>query len=227
MPTINSFIRFLHASPGAPAVDIYTDGNLVAENVAYNEISEYLVVGPESMLIQVFVAGDDTTPLINTEVDIPASSAITIAIIGIVPDISLLPIFFDAGPTTSKAALIRFANLSPTSIPINVTIEDGATLFSGVGYPQVTDFEPIAPGTYTIELREPNENQIITSESLTLESLRAYTIYAIGLAEGEPPVEIGFYQDQIPFIGENSVVKTEFSKPAGPNTGPVIRLIYK
>ena len=70
MPTINSFLRFLHASPGTQAIDIYTDGNLVIKDLAYNETSEYLVVGPGNIHIKVLPAGENTTPLLDTELNI-------------------------------------------------------------------------------------------------------------------------------------------------------------
>lgn len=227
MPTINSFIRFLNVSPRIPAVDIYSDGNLVFSNVAYNELSEYLVVGPEEMHIQVFAAGEDSTPLLDTELNIPASSAITIAIIGTPPDISLLPIFFSVEPANNDEALIRFAHLSPTAPPMDLAEADGTTLFNGVDYTQVTDFETIMPGTYDLQLRLAGEDKLLANEALKVLKRKAYTVYAIGIPEGDPPLEINYYQDQIPFISDQ-IGKTEFRRnTAFDNKAPHIILVYK
>lgn len=184
MPTINSFIRFLHAAPGASAVDIYTDGNLVLKNIAYNEISEYLVVGPEIMHIQVFSAGEASTPLIDTELNIPPSETITVAIIGISPDISLLPIFLNVAVRDNDDALIRFTHLSPEAPDVNLSIEGGDTLFSDVGYTQVTEYEVIEPGSYTLQLRIANgDDTVLALGTIEVKPRNAYTVYAIGLAE--------------------------------------------
>lgn len=224
MPTINSFIRFLHASPGAPTVDIYADGNLVFQNVAYNEISEYLPVGPGDMHIEVFPAGEHSNPLIDTNVNIPPSERITITIIGTPTDVSLLPIFLTGEPITTDDGRIRFAHLSPLASNMSLTVEDGPQ-FNDVAYTQVTDFETIAPGTYNLELRFAGEDEVLLKETLRVKERTAYTVYAVGLLDGEPPLEISFYEDQIPFIG-SMVKRTEFRKETAPGKAPQINFVY-
>jgi hypothetical protein len=228
MPTINSFIRFLHASPGAPAVDIYTDGDLVLKNVAYNEISEYLVVGPENLHIQIFPAGEDSNPVLDTELNIPPSETITAAIIGTLPDISLLPIFLNVAPRDNDDALIRFTHLSPAAPDVDLSIEGGTTLFINVGYTQVTEYEIIDPGSYTLQLRlADGDDKVLASGNIEVIPRNAYTVYAIGLAEEEPPLEIGFYSDLIPNIS-NQIKETVFRKDTSSiRKAPKINLVYK
>ena len=228
MPTINSFIRFLYASPGTPAIDIYSDGNLVLESLAYNETSEYLVVGPGNMQIQVFPAGEDSTPLLETELNIPPSEMITIPIIGTLPDISLLPILFGVSPRDNDDALIRLTNLSPTAPNIDLAIEGGVTLFNDVGYSQVTEFEIIEPGTYILQLRIGNDDDtVLASGTMKVKPRNAYTVYAIGLVEENPPLEIGFFTDQIPFFSQQ-INPTVFRKDNWSiSRVPRITLVYK
>ncbi|NLB52402.1 MAG: DUF4397 domain-containing protein [Syntrophomonadaceae bacterium] len=228
MPTINSFIRFLHASPGAPAVDIYTNGDLVLKNVAYNEISEYLVVGPENLHIQIFPAGEDSNPVLDTELNIPPSETITAAIIGTLPDISLLPIFLNVAPRDNDDALIRFTHLSPGAPDVDLSIEGGTTLFINVGYTQVTEYEIIDPGSYTLQLRlADGDDKVLASGNIEVIPRNAYTVYAIGLAEEEPPLEIGFYSDLIPNIS-NQIKETVFRKDTSSiRKAPKINLVYK
>jgi hypothetical protein len=224
VPTINSFIRFLHASPGTPAVNIYADGNLIFQDVAYNETSEYLPVGPEDMHIQVFPAGDDSKPLIDTNVTIPPSERITFAIIGTPNDVSLLPIFLTGEPITTNDGRIRFANLSPMTANLDLVIKNGPQ-FNDVEYTHVTDFETIAPSTYDLELHLAGEDEVLLEETLQVNERTAYTVYTVRLPEGEPPLDIGYYQDQIPFIG--SIIKeTEFRKKKVLGTAPKINFIY-
>ncbi len=228
MPTINSFIRFLHASPGTPAVDIYTDGNLVLNNLAYNQTSEYLVVGPENMHVQVYPSGEDTDPLLDTELTIPPSETITTAIIGMAPDISLLPIYFDVAVRDNDDALIRFANLSPALSEVSLAIEDGAILFSDVGYSQVTNYQVIDPENYLLQLFMANEEgNILASGSVEVVPRYAFTVYAIGITEGEPSIEISYYSDLIPYYSDQ-VQETVFRKDTS-QTGnaPRINLLYK
>lgn len=228
LPTINSFIRFLHASPGAPEVDIYTDGNLVVQNLAYNTVSEYLPVGPEITRIQVFPAGETDDPVLDTEYDIPPSERITLAIIGTLPDLSLLPILIGIGTTDNDDSFVRFANLSPDQARFDLSIADGADLFNDIGYTEVADYDRISPGTYTFQIRMADKDEVLaTSEPIKFNPRFAYTIYAIGLLEDEPALEIGFYDDQVPFIGAQVEKKTEFRRTSS-STGkpPKITFIY-
>jgi len=48
-----AMVRVIHASPDAPAVDVYVDGNAVLTNVAFPAISNYLELpaGPHSVAV--------------------------------------------------------------------------------------------------------------------------------------------------------------------------------
>lgn len=53
-------VRFAHLSPDAPAVDITTQGgNVLFDDVSYEEITDYLCVDPGRFNIQARVAGTD------------------------------------------------------------------------------------------------------------------------------------------------------------------------
>jgi hypothetical protein len=57
-------IRFVHASPDAPAVDIKVlDGPYLYQNVAFREAGDYLTVPEDIYTLQVLVAGTDTVAL--------------------------------------------------------------------------------------------------------------------------------------------------------------------
>ncbi len=228
MPTINSFIRFLHASPGAPEVDIYTDGNLVVHDLAYNTISEYLPVGPETTRILVFPAGETSNPVLDTEYSIPPSERITLSIIGTLPDLNLLPILIGIGTTDNDDSFVRFTNLSPDQAKFDLSIANGADLFTDIGYTKVTDYDRIAPDSYIFQIRMAGSDEVLaTSKPIIFNPRFAYTIYAIGLLENEPALEIGFYDDQVPFVGNQVERKTEFRKTSS-STGkpPKITFIY-
>ena len=228
MPTINSFIRFLHVSPGAPAIDVYTDGNLAIKNLGYNELSESLVTGPEDMHVQGFAAGESENPLLDTELTVPPSEAITAAIIGTPPDISLLPIFLNVAPRDNDDALIRFANLSPAVSEIDISIEGGTTLFCNVRYTQVSEYEIIEPGSYTLQIKMANgDDSVLASAPLEVIPRIAYTVFALGLVAEEPLIEIGFYSDQIPFFSDQ-ITETIFRKDTTfSSQTPRIKLVYK
>ena len=50
-------IRVAHLSPDAPNVDIWVDGTLTYENVAFEEVTDYVALPPGSYLVQVEPTG--------------------------------------------------------------------------------------------------------------------------------------------------------------------------
>ena len=54
-------VRVVHASPDAPAVDIYVNGGMVLENLPFREYSEYLALPAGSYSVDIRVTGTMTT----------------------------------------------------------------------------------------------------------------------------------------------------------------------
>lgn len=59
--TGNGFVRVVHASPDAPAVDIYVESNIVLEGLPFREYSDYLPVPAGTYTVSIKVSGTDTT----------------------------------------------------------------------------------------------------------------------------------------------------------------------
>jgi len=205
IPTINSFIRFLHASPGTPVIDIYynDNGNLSVENLDYTEISKFLVTGPDNNNVRVFPAGDNTNPIVDTSVNIPPSEAINLAIIGTQPNVEILPITQSLLNIDPAEVKIRFVNLSEDAPPLDVMFLEGNGEFSNVEYKQITDYITVAPGTYTLEAKQAEDDIIFTRKEIILQGGKAYTVYAVGLVNDSPFLELIYYEDKPPVIDDN------------------------
>jgi hypothetical protein len=53
-------VRIVHASPDAPAVDIYVNGGMVLENLPFREYSEYLSLPAGTYTVEIKVTGTNT-----------------------------------------------------------------------------------------------------------------------------------------------------------------------
>lgn len=53
-------VRIVHASPDAPAVDIYVNGAMVLENLPFREYSEYLSLPAGTYTVEIKVTGTNT-----------------------------------------------------------------------------------------------------------------------------------------------------------------------
>ncbi|TDV44292.1 DUF4397 domain-containing protein [Actinophytocola oryzae] len=90
--------------------------------------------------------------------------------------------------SAQTGAYLRLAHLSPDTPSVDVTVSafsspDGSQLVKGVSYGDVSAYQQIAPGTYTIAMRpagaDPKSDPVI---SATLDAVagRAYTVAGLG-----------------------------------------------
>src|SRR6056297_2792314 len=178
----NSYIRVLHASPDAPAVDVYANNNLIAKNLKYSKFTEYISVMPGNYNIKVFPANTKSNPVIDTSLNIPANKIYTVAAIDKLANISLYPIEDPRLHPSRTRAYVRFVHLSPNAPNVDITLPNGYPLFKDVGYKEVTKYIPLRPKTYTIEARPSGSDEVVLYvPNIKLSPNKFYTIYAIGL----------------------------------------------
>jgi hypothetical protein len=192
MPVVSdSYVRLLHASPDAPPVDVYADGSLIARNLAYKQLTNYVPVMPGEYNIQVFPAGQKQAPVINSNLVIPPESSITVAASGMLSDISLLPIREAYMPMVDRrSSYVRFAHLSPNAPAVDITLPDGTKLFSNIGFRQHSNYISANPGTYTLLVKPAGSDKIVlTVPGVRLAPGTIYTVYAVGLLNEEPPLD--------------------------------------
>lgn len=187
---INSYIRVLHASPNAPTVDIYANGNLIVQDLTYKELSLYLPVPSGDYNIMIYPSGQMTNPIINTNLYIPENTIFNVAVIGTLPDISLYPIPEPFTSHNSVNSCIRFIHLSPNAPAVDIKLPDGTIVFSNIGYKDITYYVCIPAGVYTFNFTPSGTNNVVlTVPNVNLNSNNFYTIYVVGLVGEAPGLE--------------------------------------
>src|SRR6187551_403638 len=84
----NALVRVVHASPDAPAVDVYVDGNKALSNVPFFTASDHLPLPAGLHDIKVTPAGDANTAVIDAKgVSFEAGNAYTVAATGTLAEI--------------------------------------------------------------------------------------------------------------------------------------------
>lgn len=186
-----SHVRIFHASPDAPPVDVYVNNNKVASNLAYKDFTEYLELPGGRYDVKVYPAGKKMNPVIDTEVMIPSNKILTVAAVGKLENISLLPIEDTRLPMKEGRAYIRFGHLSPDAPNVDIRLPGGTTLFEDVAYKEVTDYIWAYPGNQTLEVYVAGtNNRVLKVPNVILKPNRIYTVYAVGLVEEKPPLEV-------------------------------------
>ncbi|WP_048602400.1 DUF4397 domain-containing protein [Rubeoparvulum massiliense] len=188
---MTAYLRLLHASPGAPAVDVYANGLKIASNLDYREFTPYLALPTGSYNIQVFPAGRRTNPVLTSNLTVPPNSIQTVAVIDQLPHLRLLPMPEPRMERRPNLVHLRFAQLSPNAPAIDLRLSHGATLFRNIHFGQVTPYISLHPGTYTLDLYRAGTNErLLHVPNVHLHGNRFYTVDAIGLVGGRPPLEV-------------------------------------
>ena len=176
-------VMVVHASPDAPAVDLYVDGEKVNMNALnYPNNTGYLDLEAGDRNIKVTPAGAGVNDaVINADVTLTEDMAYTVFAADVVNSIEPVLLTDDLTEPAAGKAHVRFVHLSPDAPAVDVAVMNGPTLFSNVAFKGNTAFVPVNAGTYTLEVRPAGSTGApVLSPEVTLQSGAIYTIFAKG-----------------------------------------------
>lgn len=187
---MNAYFRVLHSSPKSPAVDVYINDLLKFRNLSYGSFSDYVEVMTGDYNIKLYPAGTKTSPVLNKNIFIPPEKIYTVAVIGTLPNIDLLLVLEPKVANPTNNAYVKFAHLSPNAGAVDIASSDGKILFKNIKFKGTTDYIQLPAGTYTLEVRPTGTKTIaLYIPNVRLKPQRFYTVYAIGLAGGQPGLQ--------------------------------------
>ncbi len=187
-----AMFRVLHASPNAPAVDVYANGNRILQNVSYKDLSDYMSVSPGRYRIDIFRAGQTARPILSQNVTLEPATLYTVAAAGDASNLRLIPAV-DNQRITEGMAKVRFWHLSPDAPAVDIAIKGGSVLFKNISFGKTSDYIELPPATADVEVRiAGTKNVVKTIRNVTLRKDEAYTVAAVGFAGGSPGVEALF-----------------------------------
>ena len=180
-------VRVAHLSPDAPNVDVSVNGEPVAalQNVSFGTISPYLPLPAGAQQVTVYPTGDRSQPVIDTPVDIAAGGAYTIGAVGLVSDGSLRAQVYqdDLTPPAQGNSKLRVVHASPDAGLVDVLPAGGATLVSGLQFPNASPYAQVSAGTYTLNVNAAGTNTTaISVPNATVASGGVYSAFAVGTA---------------------------------------------
>jgi len=191
-------IRVLHAVPDAPSVDVYANEQLIARDLSYSEYSDYISVPGGNYEIDVYAAGTRSNPVLRNMLMVNPNSIHTIAAIGTLESISLLAIPDNTVMMEPGKSMVRFSHLSPNAPAVDITLPDGTVLFRNVSYKELTPYIGVNPMNYTLQVRlAGTPTVVLTVPNVNLKQNMFQTVYAIGLAGGEPGLNALLVTDQV------------------------------
>jgi hypothetical protein len=175
-------VRFVHASPDSPQVDVLLDGTPVAQGLAFGAATEYAPLPAGDHQLQLMPSGQSgAQPLIDTQISAESGQAYIVAVQGLAAELeaTVLTVNLDAlDPGQARARLI---NAIPDSDQINVGIAGGDNWFEGVGFKDSTDYQTVTPGAYDLTVALPDsEAPLVTVPGIQITEGAVYDIFALG-----------------------------------------------
>lgn len=189
LPNLKSKIRFIHAVPGAPSIDIYSKGVLLKSNVSFGDLSEYIELSPGDYTLDLYPSGTYDTPFFSGNLTIKPNSYSTVSVVTNNSVISFFVLKDTASKASSDISFLRFINLSPNAPLLSLSIRNRDTLFNNVEYLETTGYYPLSPGIYNFTLAFSSASAVSkTLTNVTLLPGEFETIYVIGLLDGIPDI---------------------------------------
>ncbi|MGD7043462.1 DUF4397 domain-containing protein [Jeotgalibacillus proteolyticus] len=172
------WVRILHASPDAPAVDVYVNGEAVVEGAEFKAYTDYLALSAGEHDVEIFPAGVQETAVITETITVEAGSYYTASAINLLEAIEL-NVTQDDLMIEEGMVKIRAGHFSPDAPTVDVGLVGGDAVFSGASFPAVTDFTELPADTYDLEVRTPEGDQVLDLSGTALEEGMAYSVYAV------------------------------------------------
>ena len=183
----DSCINVIHASPDAPAVDVYLDGELALEGVEFGQFSGWIAVPAGEHQVQVTAAGDDAAnAVIDATVELAADAAYHVAATGHLADIT--PQIYqvnlsDLDSMGDPMARIRVIHTSPDAPAVDIALAGGDVLIADLAFPNASDALEVPAGSYDLEVRPTGTTDVaLDLPGVELEAGMVYDVFAIGLA---------------------------------------------
>ncbi len=157
------YVRLAHLSPDTPDVDVYltTVGGgspKVFPGVGYGTVSSYLNVPTGTYAVAMRASGAPATdpPVLTTDVTVAAGKAYMVAGVGKHADLGLKVINDDLSPPPTGKAKVRIVQASVRAPVLDLAIQGGATIATGVAFASTTDYLAVDPGRWTLKMQGAN-----------------------------------------------------------------------
>lgn len=174
----DGWVRILHASPDAPAVDVYVNGDPVVEGAEFKAYTDYLALPAGEHEVEIFPSGETETAVITASLKVESGKYYTASAINLVESLELNVTEDDLAIGDGKTK-VRAGHFSPDAPTVDVGLVGGDAVFSGAAFPGVTDFAELEAGSYDLEVRTPEGDQVLDLSGTALEEGMAYSVYAI------------------------------------------------
>lgn len=180
-------VRVIHASPDAPAVDIWVNGSVAIEGLEFGDATDWIALPAGSYDVAVAPAGADAADaVIEATLDLEGGVNYNVAAVGFLADISATVFTTDTADLAEGQARVQVVHASPDAPAVDIAVAGGPVLVADLSFPNASGSLDVDSGTYDLEVRPAGtEDVALDLPGVALDAGTVYDILAIGtLADG-------------------------------------------
>jgi len=194
-------VRFLHASPDAPAVDIKLnsgDGPTVFGNRSFKDITDYAAVDPGTYTFVVTPAGSNTEVLVFDPINVTAGVIYTVVAHGTLDNTDMYDfavrvfidnnngnLFTDMTPATAK---VLVAHTSPDAPGVDLLLDGLVVNSSALTFPNNTGYLGVPAGDRDVKVNVSGSATTVINAGLNLDPNLAYSVFAVNSVSNIEPL---------------------------------------
>jgi hypothetical protein len=189
-------VRVIHASPDAPAVDVWVNGAKAFSGVTFKAATDYASLAAGEIAVQVVPAGQTSPAVIDAKLNIANDKDYSVVAVNTLANIEPLVLEDNNAAPAAGKAHIRFVHASPDAPAVDVAVKGGPVIFSNVPFKGTGAYTPVDAGTYDLEVRLAGTDTVaLAVPGVKLDAGKVYTAWAMGLAAGEPALSAALTMD--------------------------------
>ena len=178
-------VSVVHASPDAPNVDIYVNGDLAVTNLAFGWWTEWVALPAGEHQVQVTATGAAIdTAVIDATLTLEDGKAYQVAATGFVAEIAPQVYEIDLSNMSADSARVQVMHAVPDAPAVDIALTGGDVLIPGLEFPMASSILDVPAGSYDLEVRiGGTEDVALPLPGVELTANTLYQVYAIGSAE--------------------------------------------
>lgn len=178
-------VRITHASPDAPAVDIWVNGEPAVVGLAFGEATDLISLPAGSYDVAVTPTGStdpEADAVIAATLPLEAGQGYDVVATGYLAEIAPQIYPLDLSPVTEGSARIKFVHASPDAPAVDILANGGAVV-EGLSFPDASGDLEVPAGVYDVDVAIAGTTDIALSvPGVPLDAGNVYTVLAIGEA---------------------------------------------
>jgi hypothetical protein len=180
-------VNVIHASPDAPAVDVYVDGARALSGLGFGAASGWVALPAGERHVQVAAAGaKPDTAVIDAVLTLEEGAAYEVAATGLLAEIEpqINPVDLSMlGSEAEPMARLRVVHAAPDAPAVDVAMKGGDVLIEHLPFLEASDYLKVPAGSYDLEVRPTGTTEVaLDLPGVALEAGMVYSVYAIGQA---------------------------------------------